>query len=138
MYYTINICLNYVKVFKPLLILLKLWSLLCIPQRGGGVDNNLGPNCLEYPKALDPSKCRHNQTCDCTTFVWKSQLCMVLSFACFWVYSIPPIHTINVTHLTKQQLVQLLNFDAVMLNIELITFLTPSRCARCYAKNAGY
>ena len=34
------------------------------------VDNNLGPDRLAGPKALDPNYCR--QSFDYTTFVWKS------------------------------------------------------------------
>ncbi len=40
-----------------------------IPQET--VDNNLGPDRLEGPKALDPN-IADNQLFDCTTFVWKS------------------------------------------------------------------
>ncbi len=48
-----------------------------IPQ--GTVDKNLGPDRLAGPKALDSNFCRQDLLFDCTTFVWKSLLCMVMS-----------------------------------------------------------
>ncbi len=39
----------------------------------GTVVNNLGPDRLTGPKALDPNHAvPENQSFDCTTFVWKS------------------------------------------------------------------
>ena len=46
-----------------------LGRLRVIPQ--GTVDNNLGPDRLVGPKALDPT-IADNQPFNCMTFVWKS------------------------------------------------------------------
>ena len=50
-----------------------------IPQ--GTVDNNLGPDRLAGPKALDPNYSR--QLFDCTTFVLESY--------CAWLSVTPPV-----------------------------------------------
>ena len=68
-----------------------------IPQ--GTVDNNLGPDRLAGPKALDPNYCRQPTLC-------LHDLCLGvltvhgIELRLFLGQGILPSHTINVAHLT--------------------------------------
>ena len=69
-----------------------------IPQ--GTVDNNLGPDCLAGPKALDPNYCRQptlwlHDLCLADLNVHGNELCLFGAKA-----PPPPTHTINIAHLT--------------------------------------
>ncbi len=46
------------------------------------------PDCLAVPKALVP-KISDKQLFDCTTFVWKSWLYMIMSCTYFWAKALP-------------------------------------------------
>ncbi len=98
----------------------------------GTVDNNLGPDRFAGPKAVNPNYA-DNQACDCTHFVWKSQLCMVLSYVC-----LGPRHSPGLILLMSriwQQLIQILTSLAMTRfgpSIEPTTFPTQSRYATCY------
>ena len=63
-----------------------------IPQ--GTVDNNLGPDRLVGPKALDPNYCRQPTLCLEVLTVHGTELRL------FRAKAFPPTHTINVAHLT--------------------------------------
>ncbi len=103
----------------------------------GTVDNKLGPDRLAGPKTLD-------QTSNLMIArpLSGSLNCAVhgIELHLFGTKAFPPTHTINVAHLTYQQLEQLLTSLAMMRfgpSIEPITFPTLSRYATCYATDAG-
>ncbi len=68
-----------------------------IPQ--GTDDDNIEPDCLECPKALDPNCCRQPT-------LWLHDLCLEVltvhgtELRLFGAKAFLPTHTINVAHLT--------------------------------------
>ncbi len=97
--------------FVPIMITHDIYSvallqLRLIPQ--GMVVNNLGPNHLSCPKALDS-----DQPFDCTTFVFKVLTAHGIKFRLSETNAFPHTHTIDVGHLTQHQQVQLLTSLAI-------------------------
>ncbi len=92
-----KVCCLWTEKLSQILILFNLIGIRDIPQ--GTVDNNLGPDRLAYPKALDSNYCRQPT-------LWLHDLCQEvltvhgIELRLFWAKAFPPAHTINVAHLT--------------------------------------
>ena len=71
----------------------------------GQLITTLGKQIVQQDQRLQISIISDNQFFDCTNFMWKSKLCMVL-IAPVMGQCIPPTNTVNVVHLTQQQQVQ--------------------------------